>query len=108
MERFRCEVVGAAMRRPRWAWRQTQRQLYQNQFGCNSALTTARAAGSAARPAAGARDLLALEQRVQAARLVERIRVVEAADVGLAHVTLRHRAAAGLLHHDLALFRVEV
>ena len=38
---------------------------------------------------------IALQQRVQAAGLVQRIQIVEAADVGIAHVDLRHGAAAG-------------
>src|SRR3954470_12349777 len=48
------------------------------------------------------------EQRVQAARAVERGEVVVPADVALADVDLRHGAASRALHHLLPLLGLEV
>src|SRR5947209_7367742 len=48
------------------------------------------------------------EQRVEAARAIERGEVVVAAHVAVAHVDLRHRAPAGALHHLLAAGRLQV
>src|SRR5687768_13561041 len=48
------------------------------------------------------------EQRIEPARAVECGEVVVAADVALAHVDLRHGAAAGALHHFLAALGLEV
>src|SRR3990167_7834637 len=50
----------------------------------------------------------ALQQRNQAATLVERDQVVAAADVGVADEDLRHGAPAGDFDHRVALGRVQV
>ena len=49
-----------------------------------------------------------LQQRHEAAALVERDQVVAAADVGVADEDLRHGAPAGELHHGVALGGVQV
>src|SRR6185503_10851201 len=56
----------------------------------------------------GQLSLWCREQRVEAARPVERGEVVVAADVALPHVDLRHGAPAGALDHLLAARRIEV
>src|SRR4051812_12781379 len=48
------------------------------------------------------------EQRVEPAGTVEGGQVVVAADVALAYVDLRHRAATGALHHLVAAARLQV
>src|SRR5471030_1369578 len=108
MERFRDRgnerhaplKVGACNRAGRWCRRpavKTRGQLYQNPFKFKLFLA----------PRCYLASLSHLT-RGSGPGLIERIQIVETADVGVADVNLRHGAAAGLLHHQRALVRVEV
>ncbi|HSC39221.1 MAG TPA: hypothetical protein VLD19_15165, partial [Chitinophagaceae bacterium] len=50
----------------------------------------------------------ALQQGLKLAITIEGMQVVKAADMGFADINLRYRAASGLLHHRVALRRIEI